>query len=146
MTPTHSSFSVSGNSLNTLLAYLLRLWYMGIIVESMNVMPVHLPKAPRLRKNMSWKNTRFSNSTKGCTTRLSVLHHRTLYKEQVVVLEIAECIKMKIQQNSHDFTVGQRCCTPSTLHLLLSSSKFPAFSASKCLQNSSIIQNNSVTL
>ena len=29
---------------------------------------------------------------------------------------------------------------------LLSSSKFPAFSASKCLQNSSIIQNNSVTL
>ena len=29
---------------------------------------------------------------------------------------------------------------------LLSSSKFPAFSAKKCLQNSSIIQNNSVTL
>ena len=29
---------------------------------------------------------------------------------------------------------------------LLTSSKFPAFSASKCLQNSSIIQNNSVTL
>ena len=28
---------------------------------------------------------------------------------------------------------------------LLSSSKFPAFPASKCLQNSSIIQNNSVT-
>ena len=29
---------------------------------------------------------------------------------------------------------------------LLSSSKFPAFPASKCLQNSSIIQNNFVTL
>lgn len=29
---------------------------------------------------------------------------------------------------------------------LLSSSKFPAFSASKYLQNSSIIQNNYVTL
>ena len=43
--------------LNTLLAYLLRLWYTGIIVESTNVMPVHLPKAPRLRKNMSWKNS-----------------------------------------------------------------------------------------
>ena len=28
---------------------------------------------------------------------------------------------------------------------LLSSNKFPAFSASKCLQDSSIIQNNSVT-
>ena len=48
--------------LNTLLAYLLRLWH--IIVESTNVMPVHLPKAPRLRKNMSWKNMRLSNSTK----------------------------------------------------------------------------------
>ena len=32
------------------------------------------------------------------------------------------------------------------LTAVLSSSKFPAFSASKCLQNSSIIQNNSVTL
>ena len=50
--------------LKTLLAYLLRLWHTGIIVESTNVMPVHLPKAPRLRKNMSWKNTRLSNSTK----------------------------------------------------------------------------------
>ena len=50
--------------LNTLLAYILRLWHTGIIVESTNVMPVHLPKAPRLRKNMSWKNTRLSNSTK----------------------------------------------------------------------------------
>ena len=50
--------------LNTLLAYLLRLWHTGIIVESTKVMPVHHPKAPRLRKNMSWKNTRLSNSTK----------------------------------------------------------------------------------
>ena len=43
--------------------------------------------------------------------------HRTLNEEQVVVLEIAECTKMKIQQNGHDFTVGQRRLTP-----LLSSS------------------------
>ena len=42
--------------------------------------------------------------------------HRTLNEEQVVVLEIAECTEMEIQQNRHDFTVGQRCCTPSTLH------------------------------
>ena len=33
--------------------------------------------------------------------------HRTLNEEQVVVLKIAECTKMKIQQNGHDFTVGQ---------------------------------------
>ena len=42
--------------------------------------------------------------------------HRTLDEEQIVVFEIAECTEMEIQQNRHDFTVGQRCCTPSTLH------------------------------
>ena len=31
--------------------------------------------------------------------------HRILNKEQVVVLEIAECTEMEIQQNRHDFTV-----------------------------------------
>ena len=41
--------------------------------------------------------------------------HRSLNEEQVV-LGIAECAEMKIQQNRHDFTVRQRCCTPSTLH------------------------------
>ena len=39
--------------------------------------------------------------------------HRTLNEEQVVVLKIAECTK--IQQNGHDFTVGQRRLTTSTL-------------------------------
>ena len=36
-----------------------------------------------------------------------IILHRTLNEEQVVVLKIAECTKMKIQQNGHDFTVGQ---------------------------------------
>ena len=31
--------------------------------------------------------------------------HRTLNEEQVVVLEIAECTEMEIQQDSHYFTV-----------------------------------------
>ena len=39
--------------LNTLLAYRLRLWHTGIIIEPTKVMPVHLPNAPRLRKNMT---------------------------------------------------------------------------------------------
>ena len=38
--------------------------------------------------------------------------YRTLNEEQVVVLEIAECIKI---QNGHDFTVGQRRLATSTL-------------------------------
>lgn len=41
--------------------------------------------------------------------------HCTLNEEQVVVLENAECTKMKIQQNRHDFTVGQRRVATSTL-------------------------------
>ena len=64
--------------------------------------------------------------------------HNRIHTEEglhLVVLEIAECTEMEIQQNRHDFTVGQRCCTPSTLH-----------SAIVFQQNSSIIQNNSVTL
>ena len=40
--------------------------------------------------------------------------HRTINEEQVV-LEIAECTEMKIQQNGHDFTVGQRRLATSTL-------------------------------
>ena len=46
---------------------------------------------------------------------LKIRLHRTLNKEQVV-LEIAECTEMKIQQNRHDFTVGQRRLATSTLH------------------------------
>lgn len=42
--------------------------------------------------------------------------HRTLDKEQIIVLEIAECSEMEIQQNGHYFTIRQRCCTPSALH------------------------------
>ena len=53
MAPTIAPFPSVAIPLNILLAYLLRLWHTGIIVESTNVMPVHLPKAPRLRKNMS---------------------------------------------------------------------------------------------
>ncbi len=41
--------------------------------------------------------------------------HRTLNEEQVVVLEFAECTKMEIQQNGHDFTIGQRRLATSTL-------------------------------
>ena len=64
---------------------------MGIIVESTNVMPVHLPKAPRLRKNMVEEHAGFRK----------IRLHRTLNEGQVVVLEIAECTSAsKCLQNS----------------------------------------------
>ena len=61
--------------------------------------------------------------------------HRTLNEEQVVVLEIAECAKVEIQQNGHDFTVGQRGCTPSALHSTI------VFLQISSLSNFSIIGN-----
>lgn len=53
VTSAHSSFPIGGDTLNTLLAYRLRIWHTGIIIEPTKVMPVQLPNAPRLRKNMS---------------------------------------------------------------------------------------------
>lgn len=50
--------------LSTLLAWRLRLWHTGIIVESTNVIPAHLPNARRLRKNIRGKNTLLPSSTK----------------------------------------------------------------------------------
>ena len=66
---------------------------------------------------MSWKNTRLSNSTKRLYDTAFGKYDFIvpLNEEQVVVLKIAECTKMKIQQNGHDFTVGQRRLTTSTL-------------------------------
>ena len=42
--------------------------------------------------------------------------HRALDKELIVVLGIAECSEMEIQQNDHYFAARQRCCMPSALH------------------------------
>ena len=72
--------------------------------------------------------------------------HCDLDKEQIVVLEIAECTEMEIQQDLIVSLSDNEAARRLRFTPLLSSSKFPAFSASKCLQNSSIIQNNSVTL
>lgn len=50
--------------LKTLLAYRLILRQTATIAESAKVISVHLPKALKLRKNISWKNTQECNSTK----------------------------------------------------------------------------------
>ena len=57
------------------------------------------------------------------------------------LIQYGKCNKMVMISLSDNDAWRRLRLTP-----LLSSSRFPAFSASKCLQNSSIIQNNSVTL
>ena len=72
-----------------------------------------------------------------------------LYEEEVIVLEVAERAKMIAQQDGHDFALGHLSFTIS--HALMSlvygaMCRFLVNSASKFLQNSSNIQNISVTL
>ena len=118
MTPTHCSSSVSGNSLEYLIAISPEIMayryhrgvnecYTGTPSESSQIKEEH-----ELEDHAAFQ---LHNAVVRHGFRKLRLH-RTLNKEQVVVLEIAERTKMKIQQNGHDFNVGQRCCTPSTLH------------------------------
>ena len=118
MTPTHSSFSVSGNSLEYLIGISPEIMaygyhrginecYAGTSSESSQIKEEH-----ELEEHAAFQLHKAVVRHGFRKIRL----HRTLNKEQVVVLEIAECTEMEIQQNRHDFTVGQRCCTPSTLH------------------------------
>ena len=115
MTPTHSSLSVTGNSL----AYLIGIspeimaygchrgineCYAGTSSESSQIKEEHELEqhaAFQLHKAVVRQGFR------------KIRLHRTLDEEQVVVLEITECTK--IQQNGHDFTVGQRRLATSTL-------------------------------
>ena len=115
MTPTHSSFSVSGNSLEYLIGISPEIMaygyhrginecYAGTSSESSQIKEEHELEehaAFQLHKAVVRQGFR------------KIRLHRTLDEEQVVVLEITECTK--IQQNGHDFTVGQRRLATSTL-------------------------------
>ena len=103
MAPTHCSFSVSSNSLE----YLgINECYAGTSSESSQIKEEH-----ELEEHAAFQLHKAVVRHSFRKIRL----HRTLNEEQVVVLEIAECTKMKIQQNGHDFTVGQRRLATSTL-------------------------------
>ena len=72
-----------------------------------------------------------------------------LGEEEIIVLEVAERVKMIAQQDGHDFALGHLSFAVS--HALISLvygaiCRYLVNSASKFLQNSSNIQNISVTL
>ena len=115
MAPTHCSFSVSGNSLEYLIgispeimAYAyhrgINECYAGTSSESSQIKEEH-----ELEEHAAFQLHKAVVRHGFRKIRL----HRTLDEEQVVVLEITECTK--IQQNGHDFTVGQRRLATSTL-------------------------------
>ena len=115
MAPTHCSFSVSGNSLEYLIgispeimAYAyhrgINECYAGTSSESSQIKEEH-----ELEEHAAFQLHKAVVRHGFRKIRL----HRTLDEEQVVMLEITECTK--IQQNGHDFTVGQRRLATSTL-------------------------------
>ena len=115
MAPTHCSLSVCGNVFEhfagispEIMAYCYHGWinkgYTCTSAKSTEIKEEHELEehaAFQLHKAVVWHGFR------------KIRLHRTLNEEQIVVLEIAECTK--IQQNGHDFTVGQRRLAPSTL-------------------------------
>lgn len=107
MLPTHCSFSVSGNSLENLIgippeimAYGyhrgIKECYAGTSSESSQIKKEH-----ELEEHAAFQLHKAVVRHSFRKIRL----HRTLNEEQVVVLEIAECTEMEIQQNRHYFTV-----------------------------------------
>ena len=115
MAPTHCSFSVSGNSLEYFIGVspeIMAHWnhrrinkgYTGTSSESSQIKEEH-----ELEEHAAFQ---FHKAVVRHGFR-EIRLHRTLDEEQVVVLEITECTK--IQQNGHDFTVGQRRLATSTL-------------------------------
>ena len=108
MAPTHCPFSVSGNSLEYLIGISPEIMaygyhrginecYAGTSSESSQIKEEH-----ELEEHTAFQLHKAVVRHGFRKIRL----HRTLNEEQVVVLEIAECTKMEIQQNGHDFTVG----------------------------------------
>ena len=148
MTPAHCSLSVSGNSLEYFIGVspeIMAHWnhrrinkgYTGTPSECAQIKEEHELKehaAFQLHKAVVRHGFR------------KIRLHLTLNEEQVVVFEIEECTKMKIQQNGHDFTVGQRCCTPSTLHSAIVFQQISCIFCIKMFAKLVYNKNNSVTL
>ena len=117
MAPTHCSFSVSGNSLEYLIGVspeIMAYWNHRRINKGYAGTPSECTQIKEEHELEEYSTFQLYEAVIRHSFR-EIRLHRTLNEEQVVVLKIAECTKMKIQQNGHDFTVGQRRLTTSTL-------------------------------
>ena len=107
VTPAHSSFPIGGDTLNTLIGVspeIMAHWnhrrinkgYAGTLSERTQIKKEHELEehsAFQLHKAVVRHGFR------------KIRFHCDLDKEQIVVLEIAECTEMEIQQDRHYFTV-----------------------------------------
>ena len=151
MTPPHCSLSVLSKSIKHLVEI------PSHIVAYGNHRAVHETNARALSKTLDaheghqfeeHARHEFHETRVGHVLR-EVACHTLLDEEEVIVLEVAERAKMIAQQDGHDFALGHLPFTVS--HALISlvygaMCRFLVNSASKFLQNSSNIQNISVTL
>ena len=107
MAPTHCSFSVSGNSLEYLIGISPEImaygYHRGIneCYAGTHSERTQIKKEHELEEHSAFQLHKAVVRHGFRKIRL----HRTLNEEQVVVLEIAECTEMEIQQDSHYFTV-----------------------------------------
>ena len=107
MAPTHCSLSVSGNSLKHLVGVSPEIvaygYHRGIdeCYASTSSESSQIKKEHELEEHAAFQLHKAVVRHSFRKIRL----HRTLNEEQVVVLEIAECTEMEIQQNRHYFTV-----------------------------------------
>ena len=117
MVPTHSSFSVSGNSLEYLIGISPEIMAYGYHRGINECYASTSSESPQIKEEHELEEHAAFQLHKAVVRHgfRKIRLHRTINEEQVV-LEIAECTEMEIQQNRHDFTVGQRSCTPFTLH------------------------------
>lgn len=115
MAPTNSSFSVSGNSLEYLIGISSEIMAYGYHRGINECYASTSSESPQIKEEHELEEHAAFQLHKAVVRHSfrKIRLHRTLNEEQVVVLEIAECTK--IQQNGHDFTVGQRRLATSTL-------------------------------
>ena len=151
MTPTHRSLSVPGKSIKHLVEF------PSHVVAYRNHRTVDETNARALSKTLDaheghqleeHARHEFHETRVGHGLR-EVACQMLLDEEEVIVLEVAERAKMIAQQDGHDFALGHLPFTGSHAPISLvygAMCRFLVNSASKFLQNSSNIQNISVTL
>ena len=115
MAPTHCSFSVSGNSLEYLIGISPEIMAYGYHRGINECYASTSSESSQIKEEHELEEHAAFQLHKAVVRHgfRKIRLHRTLDEEQVVMLEITECTK--IQQNGHDFTVGQRRLATSTL-------------------------------
>ena len=107
MAPTHCPFSVSGNFLEYLIGISPEIMAYGYHRGINECYASTSSESSQIKEEHELEEHAAFQLHKAVVRHVfrKIRLHRTLNEEQVVVLEIAECTEMEIQQDSHYFTV-----------------------------------------